>query len=162
MRYGFYVPDNFCTTDCPQHWKHCLLVLSLWLDLLVYSVFPGCFPSLGFPSKGSPVSFNSDTSLAPNFIGKWCPFCGSVCGMPLLLWGRGGFLNHLLCQGSFQHGCLSQRCGCLIIQAEVDGTPPTLFVGSTPETWIGYEEIILVEIPYACRFTDRKQSQVSF
>ncbi|XP_047915988.2 protein transport protein Sec24C isoform X4 [Anser cygnoides] len=30
----------------------------------------GCFPSLGFPSKGSPVSFNSDTSLAPNFIGS--------------------------------------------------------------------------------------------
>ncbi|XP_042658148.1 protein transport protein Sec24C isoform X2 [Tyto alba] len=30
----------------------------------------GYFPSLGFPSKGSPVSLNSDTSsLAPNFIG---------------------------------------------------------------------------------------------
>ncbi|XP_009699724.1 PREDICTED: protein transport protein Sec24C, partial [Cariama cristata] len=29
------------------------------------------FPSLGFPSKGSPVSLNSDTSsLAPNFIGS--------------------------------------------------------------------------------------------
>lgn len=56
------------------------LVLSLRLDSLVYSVFPGYFPSLGFPSKGSPVSLNSDTSsLAPNFIGKWCPFCGSVC-----------------------------------------------------------------------------------
>ncbi|XP_009887073.1 PREDICTED: protein transport protein Sec24C isoform X1 [Charadrius vociferus] len=31
----------------------------------------GYFPSLGFPSKGSPVSLNSDTSsLAPNFIGS--------------------------------------------------------------------------------------------
>ncbi|XP_061200176.1 protein transport protein Sec24C isoform X2 [Neopsephotus bourkii] len=31
----------------------------------------GYFPSLGFPSKGSPVSVNSDTSsLAPNFIGS--------------------------------------------------------------------------------------------
>nr|XP_009669536.1 PREDICTED: protein transport protein Sec24C isoform X2 [Struthio camelus australis] len=30
----------------------------------------GYFPSLGFPSKGSPVSLNSDTSsLAPNFVG---------------------------------------------------------------------------------------------
>uniref|UniRef100_A0A8C9L9T2 SC24C protein n=1 Tax=Pavo cristatus TaxID=9049 RepID=A0A8C9L9T2_PAVCR len=38
----------------------------------------GYFPSLGFPSKGSPVSLNSDTSLAPNFIGK----CGSVCAVP--------------------------------------------------------------------------------
>ncbi|XP_010077622.1 PREDICTED: protein transport protein Sec24C-like, partial [Pterocles gutturalis] len=29
----------------------------------------GYFPSLGFPSKGSPVSLNSDSSsLAPNFI----------------------------------------------------------------------------------------------
>lgn len=56
--------------------------------------------------------------------------------MPLLLWGRGGSgsLNCLLCQVSFQHGCLSQRCGYLIIQAEVDGTLPTLYVGSTPKT----------------------------
>ncbi|XP_042673824.1 protein transport protein Sec24C isoform X1 [Centrocercus urophasianus] len=30
----------------------------------------GYFPSLGFPSKGSPVSLNSDTSLAPNLIGS--------------------------------------------------------------------------------------------
>ncbi|XP_009820315.1 protein transport protein Sec24C isoform X2 [Gavia stellata] len=31
----------------------------------------GYFPPLGFPSKGSPVSLNSDTSsLAPNFIGS--------------------------------------------------------------------------------------------
>ncbi|KAM6263476.1 LOW QUALITY PROTEIN: protein transport protein Sec24C [Spheniscus humboldti] len=31
----------------------------------------GYFPSLGFPSKGSPVSLNSDaSSLAPNFIGS--------------------------------------------------------------------------------------------
>nr|XP_054493082.1 protein transport protein Sec24C isoform X1 [Agelaius phoeniceus]XP_054493083.1 protein transport protein Sec24C isoform X1 [Agelaius phoeniceus]XP_054493084.1 protein transport protein Sec24C isoform X1 [Agelaius phoeniceus] len=30
----------------------------------------GYYPSLGFPSKGSPVSLNSDTSLAPNFIGS--------------------------------------------------------------------------------------------
>uniref|UniRef100_A0A8C0F062 SC24C protein n=1 Tax=Bubo bubo TaxID=30461 RepID=A0A8C0F062_BUBBB len=31
----------------------------------------GYFPSLGFPSKGSPVSLNSDTSsFAPNFIGS--------------------------------------------------------------------------------------------
>ncbi|XP_030806674.1 protein transport protein Sec24C isoform X2 [Geospiza fortis] len=31
----------------------------------------GYFPSLGFPSKGSPVALNSDTSsLAPNFIGS--------------------------------------------------------------------------------------------
>nr|XP_025033675.1 LOW QUALITY PROTEIN: protein transport protein Sec24C [Pelodiscus sinensis] len=31
---------------------------------------PGYFPSLGFPSKGSPVCLNSDTPiLAPNFIG---------------------------------------------------------------------------------------------
>ncbi|XP_030308646.1 protein transport protein Sec24C isoform X1 [Calypte anna] len=31
----------------------------------------GYFPSLGFPSKGSPVSINSDTSsLPPNFIGS--------------------------------------------------------------------------------------------
>lgn len=56
------------------------------LILLVCSVFPGYFPSLGFPSKGSPVSLNSDTSsLAPNFIGKWCPFCGSVCAVSLFL-----------------------------------------------------------------------------
>lgn len=55
-------------------------MLSLRLGSLVYSVFPGYFPSLGFPSKGSPVSLNSDTSsLAPNFIGKWCPFCESAC-----------------------------------------------------------------------------------
>lgn len=82
----FYVYDISRTADCPQHWKNSLLVLSLKLDLLVYSVFPGYFPSLGFPSKGSPVSLNSDTSsLAPNFIGKWCPFCGSVCAVPLLL-----------------------------------------------------------------------------
>lgn len=72
--------------DCSQHWKCCLSVLSLRLDLLVYSVFPGYFPSLGFPLKGSPVSLNSDTSsLAPNFIGKWCPFCGRVCAVSLLL-----------------------------------------------------------------------------
>ncbi|XP_064000993.1 protein transport protein Sec24C isoform X2 [Pogoniulus pusillus] len=30
----------------------------------------GYFPSLGFPSKGCPVSLNSDNSLAPNFIGS--------------------------------------------------------------------------------------------
>ncbi|XP_077202303.1 protein transport protein Sec24C isoform X2 [Paroedura picta] len=30
----------------------------------------GYFPSLGFPSKGSPVSFDSDTSFAPDFIGS--------------------------------------------------------------------------------------------
>lgn len=30
----------------------------------------GYFPSLGFPLKGSPVSLNSDNSLAPNFIGS--------------------------------------------------------------------------------------------
>ncbi|XP_062984893.1 protein transport protein Sec24C isoform X2 [Elgaria multicarinata webbii] len=30
----------------------------------------GYFPSLGFPSKGSPVSLDSDASFAPNFIGS--------------------------------------------------------------------------------------------
>nr|XP_056704232.1 protein transport protein Sec24C [Euleptes europaea] len=30
----------------------------------------GYFPSLGFPSKGSPVSYDSDTSFAPDFIGS--------------------------------------------------------------------------------------------
>lgn len=78
--------EIFSGLETSQHWKGCVSVLSLRLDLLVYSVFPGYFPSLGFPSKGSPVSLNSDTSsLAPNFIGKWCPFCGSVCAMSLLL-----------------------------------------------------------------------------
>lgn len=81
-----FVYEIFWTADCSQHWKGCLSVLSLRLDLLVYSVFPGYFPSLGFPSKGSPVSLNSDTSsLAPNFIGKLCPFCGSACAVSLLL-----------------------------------------------------------------------------
>ncbi|XP_072196483.1 protein transport protein Sec24C isoform X1 [Excalfactoria chinensis] len=37
----------------------------------------GYFPSLGFPSKGSPVSLNSDTSLAPNFIGSVRPLPSS-------------------------------------------------------------------------------------
>lgn len=121
-----------------------LSVLSLRLHLLVYSVFPGYFPSLGFPSKGSPVSLNSDTSsLAPNFIGKWCPFCGSVClccffcakfpfnmdtylkGWVLDCLGRGGWdISQSICR---QHSRSINR----------------------------NEEITLVEIPYACRFIDK-------
>lgn len=102
MRHGFL---------CMWYFLHCRLSLRLetlswcFLSGLIYwySVFPGYFPSLGFPSKGSPVSLNSDTSLAPNFIGK----CGSVCAVPLLLWGRGGSLNHLLCHIPVQQGfCL--------------------------------------------------------
>ncbi|XP_015721989.1 protein transport protein Sec24C isoform X1 [Coturnix japonica] len=42
----------------------------------------GYFPSSGFPSKGSPVSLNSDTSLAPNFVGSVRPLPSSGAPPP--------------------------------------------------------------------------------
>uniref|UniRef100_A0A8C3R5L6 SC24C protein n=1 Tax=Cyanoderma ruficeps TaxID=181631 RepID=A0A8C3R5L6_9PASS len=62
----------------------------------------GYFPSLGFPSKGSPVSLNSDTSsLAPNFIGSLR--APPTSGAPLPASGASHPSGHLA-YSQFEHG----------------------------------------------------------
>ncbi|XP_039927998.1 protein transport protein Sec24C isoform X2 [Hirundo rustica] len=90
----------------------------------------GYFPSLGFPSKGSPVSLNSDTSsLAPNFIGSLR--APPTSGAPPPASGASHPSGHLA-YSQFEHGDVQNGIPASAAPMQRPPAPQPFLPGSAP------------------------------